>query len=223
MGFRNLDLKLAYNSNFEDVVSEFFVPILKEASLYQRVSAYYSSKSIKVMAEGLASMISNSGKIQLIASYLINEKDFEAVKRAKIDPNVILNKIFIDNKTELEKLMIEDNVAALAYLIANGRLEIKFALCKDEDSIFHLKFGIFRDNDGDVISFSGSINETSRGLDKNVEAFKVFKGWIENQKDYVNIDIKDFETYWSESVIALKQGIIIVDMPPRAKEILVEA
>ena len=40
--------------------------------------------------------------------------------------------------------------------------------------IHHEKVGIFTDEDGDSLSFSGSVNETWSGWTANSEEFKVF-------------------------------------------------
>ena len=66
MSFRELKLDIGYNSEIRDVTRDFFVPILKMSKSYRRVSAYYSSNSLKLIAEGLSAMITNDGTIRLL-------------------------------------------------------------------------------------------------------------------------------------------------------------
>jgi len=215
MSFRELNLKIAYESNIDDVLGEFFIPVLKEAKSYKRVSAYYSSDSIRIISEGLATLVYNSGTVKLLVSHLVNEKDYDAIVEAKTNPDEILSKIVVGNKEELARLMEDDNVAALAYLLAANRLEIKFALCRDESAIFHLKFGIFEDFNNNYVGFSGSINETYMGLKENVEEFKVFRSWIEEEKKYLESDLTKFDNYWKNTV---GKGILIVNLPEKIKQ-----
>ena len=44
--------------------------------------------------------------------------------------------------------------------------------------IFHLKFGVSEDHEGNLLSFSGSLNETYEGYQLNGEETKVFTGWV---------------------------------------------
>ena len=56
---------------------------------------------------------------------------------------------------------------------------VKYSLKK---GIFHQKVGILEDSKGNKISFSGSDNETAFGWKNNIEEFKVFRSWVENEK-----------------------------------------
>ena len=43
------------------------------------------------------------------------------------------------------------------------------------EGLFHQKIGILKDDEGNIISFSGSNNETYSGWTSNIEEFKVFR------------------------------------------------
>jgi superfamily II DNA or RNA helicase len=220
MGFQDLNLKIGYNSENTDVVKEFFIPVLRNTKLYRRVSAYYSSNSLKLIAEGLSEMLNNNGTMKLLVSYVISEEDFNEIIKAKKRPDEILNSMQIDNEIELKELMKDENVAALGYLIATKRLEIKFVVCKAK-GIFHLKFGILIDDKNDKISFSGSINETYEGLTDNIEEFKVFRSWITEERKYLEVDSEKFDNYWNEKID--RKDYVIVQMPERFKKAIMKA
>lgn len=214
MPFRDLKLDIEYNSESTDVTKDFFVPILKMSKSYRRVSAYYSSNSLKLIAEGLSAMITNDGKIKLLVSYLVNEEDFDAILNAKKQPQEILKSMRIDDETQLRELMVDKNVSALGYLIATNRMDVKFVICKGK-GIFHLKFGIFTDDIGDRISFSGSMNETYKGLTENIEEFKVFRSWVPEERKYLESDSDAFDNYWNGKIN--RKDYLIVDMPEKFK------
>ena len=65
------------------------------------------------------------------------------------------------------------------------------------DGLFHQKVGILRDADGDLISFSGSINETAAGWMENIEEFKVFRSWEATEREFLNHDAELFARYWN--------------------------
>ena len=64
MSFKDLDpiLKSNYNSLYEDIVKKFYVPVLKEAKRYDRVSGYFDSSSLAIAAKGMGDFILNGGK-----------------------------------------------------------------------------------------------------------------------------------------------------------------
>jgi superfamily II DNA or RNA helicase len=214
MTFRELNLDIEYNSEITDVAGNFFIPVLKMSKSYRRVSAYYSSNSLKLIAEGLSAMINNSGTMKLLVSYLVSEEDFDAILHAKKQPEEILKSMNIDDEIQLRTLMTDENVSALGYLIASNRLDVKFVICSGK-GIFHLKFGIFTDEVGDRISFSGSINETYQGLTENVEEFKVFRSWIPEELKYLESDSNAFDNYWNGKIN--RNEYVIVDMPEKLK------
>ena len=217
MSFRELKLNIEYNSEITDVTRDFFVPLLKMSKSYRRVSAYYSSNSLKLIAEGLSVMITNDGTMRLLVSYLVSEEDFDAILHAKKQPEEVLKSMKIDDETKLKELMTDKNVSALGYLIAANRINIKFVICKGK-GIFHLKFGIFTDDIGDRISFSGSINETYEGLTDNIEEFKVFRSWVSEERKYLESDSDSFDKYWSGKIN--RKDYLIIDMPEKFKNII---
>ena len=79
-------------------------------------------------------------------------------------------------------------------------MDIKIALVENNKNygIYHEKMGIFFDDDGNKIAFSGSNNETYTGMDINYEAFDVFCSW-ENEADAKRADAKSeaFEKIWN--------------------------
>lgn len=220
MSFKDLQLKVVYNSEFDDVASQFYIPVLKEAKNYKRAAAYYSSNSIKLIAEGLSGMFSNDGKVQLLVSVLVSEKDFDAVSKAIKTPDDILKEMPFYNGTELKELMQDDNVAAFAYLVATNRMEIKFVICKNPEGIFHLKFGILTDLQNNLLCFSGSMNETYGGMKKNVDAFDVFRSWVTGGQEYINEYSNSFENYWNGKIS--KPDFVIIDLPDKAKNLIEE-
>ena len=53
MSFKNINIKREYDSDEDDLVSEFYMPILSQATTYYRRSGFFSSSSLAVSARGI--------------------------------------------------------------------------------------------------------------------------------------------------------------------------
>jgi DNA phosphorothioation system restriction enzyme len=121
---------------------------------------------------------------------------------------------------EIEDVLLRDRLNGLAWLAASGCLEIRLALRLDEDGgisrgIFHEKTGIFSDESGDHIAFSGSSNETAGGLVENFESVDVFRSW-QDPEGRVAQKIADFDALWENSTPGLK----VIDFSAAGAELL---
>ncbi len=213
MSFLGLEIKRSYDSYADDLVSDFFNPVFKEAKIYKRVAAYFSSSSFKAVSKGLASLLANGGKMELIISVITSHEDFEAIESGIKDKGEVIASMFDDESVVLEMLE-DDSAKALYKLLVAGRLEMRFAI--STTGLFHMKFGVIEDRDGNTVSFSGSLNETSEGFEVNGEEFKVFRSWVPGESKYVEIDSSKFNSYW-EGRIPLQRAIIS-NLPTRAME-----
>lgn len=195
--FKSLSIKPIY-STYEDNVGEtFYNPILKQAVKFDRVSAYFSAKSLAQYSRGLEFFSRKGYKYRLIISSNIEPQDFDEIKegyrlKSKITENM-LSKLREELSLEEEK-----NISNLAYLISIGIIEIKFAFTKR--GIFHDKCGMFWDEADNIICFRGSNNETEAALNSNYEAFTVTCSWLtDNQGFYEKIitkSISEFTKLW---------------------------
>ena len=80
MTLQDIKLKVAYDSDEDDILNEFYIPALSESITYKRLAGYFTSSSFAIAAKGLARFISNGGKIQLIANVILSKEDYEKIK-----------------------------------------------------------------------------------------------------------------------------------------------
>ena len=108
-----------------------------------------------------------------------------------------------------DKLTIteEKQISNLAYFIALGIVEIKIAFRKA--GIFHDKCGLVTDENGDVICFRGSNNETEAAINSNYESFQVICSWLD-AKGFYSQGIKkskdEFDELWNNR----KKGLTVL-------------
>ena len=225
--FRNIPLKLSYDSGLDDILWDFYIPVLSMSKTYDRIAGFFSSSSLALSARGLEDFISNGGKMRLVTCPQLSKNDVDMLEKTTKNIDQLLTDNFIKDYSEIESQFQRDHVQALGWMIANGRLEIKIAVIRrngricDKDQIeqigiMHQKVGILYDNTGQIISFSGSNNESASGWLGNTEEFKVFCGWT-GAMPYVQEDIKKFNSFWNED----RPDVEIKDIPSALKEHLI--
>lgn len=228
MRLDNYDFKTAYNKAEHDVAGEFYLPCMRTASSYDRISGYFGSTIYIIAWNALKEFINNRGKIRIICSPIISDEDQTALSEGYSARNSSLLAKSI--KEEVESLFANPYLSAparlLAYLVSTGVIDIKIATVGNQLNanvrrLFHDKVGIFYDSIGNAVGFRGSMNETYKGLssDGNIESIDVFPSWVgDRDKSRVHDAQAMFERLWTNVV----DDVVVYDFPAAAHEILKE-
>lgn len=201
MGFQELEIKTKYKSLSQDLLEDFYLPVLSRSKKYDRAVGYFSSDSLLLMIKGIRNLVKNDGHIRLIISPTLTESDYNSLtKNQKLNPEIV-ESIF-ESFLKDEKTLIGAQI--LIALIEKEYLKIKVAIPNNRLGIFHEKIGIFTDESENVIAISGSNNETKNALKLNHESFNAFCNWKDSQNDYVIDHQMDFENYWLDKDYDLK-------------------
>lgn len=229
MSFKTLVLKKIYDSDYDDILHGFYIPVLQKAIKYSRVTGFFSSTSLAVAARGIVGLIKNGGKMQIVVSPKLSRKDLKVMLETSKGQEKYIEEIMAKELDELEDKFVEDHLKALGWMIAKDKLEIRVAIVYDDDGnimsyeeiedkgIFHQKVGILEDQECNIITFSGSVNETAMGWIHNVEEFKVFRSWEHVQSEYIQPDIDKFQRLWHNEAKRVK----IIDVPSAVKSRLI--
>ena len=78
--FKNLRLKPIYSSYENNLVEEFYNPILKKSIRFDRISAYFSAKSLALYSNGIENFVRNGYKYRIIVSKDISDEDYKIIK-----------------------------------------------------------------------------------------------------------------------------------------------
>lgn len=186
--FKNIEEKLlsSYDSLEDDIINDFYNPILENAKSYKRVSCYFSSKSLSMYSSGLDRFCENGGYLQLLISLDISYDDF--------------NEIELGYKLRNDEMYLTEKEIAslgnLAYMISLGKADVKFGFV--ENGLFHSKWGIFTDENLDSIYFIGSNNETARAIERNYESFDLDFSWDSSKhvKEKIKKKREKFDNVW---------------------------
>ena len=218
MSLKDVNIKIKYDSDEDDLLNDFYIPVLSEANEYYRLSGFFNSSSLSVAALGLENFIKNKGKMKLITSVIFSEKDLDRINEAEEDPLKIIEENFIDDYNNISDKFIKDHLAALGWMIVNNYLEIKVAYPKNLNSLFHPKVGILRDINENTVTFSGSDNETRSGWLNNIEEFKVFASWKSGHPEIIESDVNSFYKYWDNDA----NKVNVIEIPKAIKRDLIK-
>ena len=213
MSLIDLNIKSEYRSLIDNVVNDFYVPVLKESVLYQRAVGFFSSSALIAISKGVEGLIRKGGKIQVIASPKLSQEDIEEIRKGyevrKILERALLRGIETHNSAE-----DTSRLSYIASLIANGVLDIKIAFLSENNEIamYHEKMGIMSDNEGNAVAFSGSMNESETAFSANYESFDVFCSWT-NEKERVFQKQMAFQAIWND----YEPGVETIDFPEAVK------
>lgn len=214
MSFRELSLLKHYKTYKNDIIKEFYTPVLQQAVQYQRAVGFFSSTALIDLTKGISGMIKNGGKIQFIVSPLLSQEDIDAINKG-YEKKKIIGEALMREFKEPENYFQEERLNWLAYLIEEGFLEIKVAFTPPdkEMGMYHEKVGIVTDEYGNKIVFTGSLNETINAFHNNYESIVVFNSW-EESREYADEMQKDFETLWNDE----DKDLEILEFPEVVKE-----
>ena len=226
------NLKPHYRSGEDDLGQDFFLPCLRTCSTYDRAVGYFSSSVLLSWLEALPRIVGNPDvKIRLLASPEISQSDKEALDLATNDSSrqqlrqkvadQILNELITFASGPLAGQALRLQTQVLAWLIANDRLELRFAFPQhtDHPGIFHEKIGVFTFPWSERVAFTGSANETNQGHTHNYESLDVYRSWLSEDANRVQTKIDQFETAWSGRA----QGLHVCSISPSVLARLAES
>jgi superfamily II DNA or RNA helicase len=207
-------LKGHYRSGRDDLGEGFFQPCLREASVYRRAVGYFSSAALLTWTDALPRVAVEGGLlVQLIASPELSAADAAALRQLRSSEAVErFQSVVVDRILEEILALFDDpsdralRARIFAWLVANDRLQLKFAFPEhvDDATIFHEKIGVFDFADGTRVAFTGSANETIRGYRRNYESIDVYRSWVAGEEERVRVKAEQFDEAWTDSAIGLK-------------------
>nr|WP_319390621.1 DEAD/DEAH box helicase family protein [uncultured Cohaesibacter sp.] len=217
---RDIKIKAVYDSEHDNILEDFYIPVLAHSVSYDRAVGYFDAKMLISSARGMASFIDNDGQMRLICGATLKEKEYQAIAKGyeyreikeRIEKNFL--EIIESDSSDLFK----NQINALTWMIRNNRLDVKIALRRD--GIHHQKTGIFTDDNGDFIVFQGSANETLNALTPaNYEVINVFKSWNAEFKDHYEPHVRNFQQLWGNDA----KNTLVLDISDISERILSQA
>ena len=227
MTFRDLAIGSFYTPE-DSRLESFYVPALKQAVRYDRVTGYYRSSSLVVAAAGVSRFVANGGMMRIIAGAELAEEDVRAIADGEALTAILVRRLLLD-PIEGADIVAKRRLETLAYLARSGRLELRIGVPLDKagrplpaaktNAYFHAKFGILEDAAGNRMAFIGSDNESATGWRDNYEAFTVAKSWLPEVWKELGAPVVDrFDALWNDRP---DEGWKVVDLPEAVRDQLI--
>ena len=199
MSFIDLQLKPEYRSLLDDVIKEFYTPVLTESVRYKRAVGFFSSSALVELTNGIIGLLKNGGKIELVASPKLSPEDIEAIEDGFERRNEIIEECLLRELNTPKGKFEQDRLNLLSNLIAYGKIELKIAFLEKNNHVgmFHEKMGLMYDGDNNIIAFTGSMNESATAFSHNYESIDVFTSWS-NDEDRVLAKQAAFNAIWND-------------------------
>ncbi|WP_051331040.1 DEAD/DEAH box helicase family protein [Aneurinibacillus terranovensis] len=196
---RSLNLESIYDSSEHNLIQDLFVPLLKNSRKYYRGVGFFTSGWLMLAAQGLEGLIENGGRAVFITSPQLEAEDWYALRQGhEARKNQIVYDRLQQHIYKMESMLQENTCIALAWMVADGLLEFKFAVPKNKQGNFHDKFGVFEDAEGNRVAIHGSFNDSIQGT-LNGESFSVFRSWESGQVDYVDKHLNRFRNLYENA------------------------
>jgi superfamily II DNA or RNA helicase len=193
--------KYRFSTGPNSLVHDFYIPVLACAKSYDRSVAYFTSSLLVSACDGLSALIKTNGRMRLVIGSPLDDDEYQAIKDSKdihqVTTNIKEKLISILNGDEGE--IFQYKLDLLTYMMANGTLDIKYAI--QPKGIYHKKIGIVHDYDGYKVAFSGSANETYSAMDpeRNSEEVTVYHGWDDRVYESYGKELEDeFYNLWEK-------------------------
>jgi SNF2 family DNA or RNA helicase len=210
--------KLKYTPDHGDLVKLLYEPMLESAMRYDRLTGYFTASALALAARGIEGLIVNGGRMRMVVGCTLDQPEVQAIEKGEALKKQVEQHLAAMPLQPMDASMAEA-LELLAWLVADGRLEIRVAVPCDSHrkpvaagGIFHEKSGIAEDKTGDRIAFNGSLNETAAGWTRNWESVNVFTSW--RDKDRVQEEDENFARLWANQA----KYAITLDVPTAVRD-----
>ena len=216
MSLRDLSFQISYNpDNCPDIIGRLYEPALAESVRYHRTTYGFSPTGLMDAATGVAGLIRNGGRIQLICDQTLEESTVKAIIEGRLEAaDALRDNIPPESLTDInpEDIKGREQIELITWMVRNDLLEIKVAI--RPSGIFHPKIGILTDSQNNRIAFNGSANESIHGWKLNYEFLDVFCSWEETRR--VTDKEEQFQQLWE----GRSRGVIVIPIPDDYQEYL---
>ena len=213
--------QLKYTPDDGNLVKLLYVPALQCAERYDRLTGYFNASALSLASRGVEGLVLNQGRMRLVVGCTLDQPEINAIEQGE---NL---KAAIENRFRAMPLdangTTADALELLAWMIAQGHLEVRVAVPCDKnrkpipaEGIFHEKCGIIEDRSGNKIAFCGSLNETAAGWLRNWESLNVFTSWDDCKR--VEHEEANFARIWSNQA----NHVVTLDIPTAVRDDLLQ-
>ena len=213
------DWKLKYTPEDGDLVRVFYIPALQDAARYDRLTGYFDAGALALAARGVEGLVRNDGRMRLVVGCTLDREEIDAIREGETLRDRVQRRL-----AELPLAPPDADAAhaleLLAWMIGRGHLDVKVAVPCDANrrpvegtAIFHEKSAVIEDRAGYKIAWTGSLNETTAGWQRNWESINVYRSWGP-EPERVDREERNFARLWADQ----SPRAIVLDVPDAARQ-----
>ena len=184
----------------DDLVGQVMIPAMASASEVRIAAGFFTSHCFAQIAPGLAAYLTKAAApLRLLISPSIDQSDRAAMERGTKNAQAVIEdaveKLLVDAQVS-DFALVHHTSECLAYLVASGRLHIRFALMPE--GMYHKKQWLMRDGN-DWLAVHGSGNATTRGLLINGEQMTLDRPWRDGSAARERVDklVAGWDRQWN--------------------------
>ena len=206
--------QIKYTPDDGNLVRLFYIPALEEAKRYDRLTGYFNANALALAARGIEGLVRNDGRMRLLVGCTLKQPEIDAITkgetlRAQVEKHLTAAPLAPPDRLTSAALEL------LAWMVARGYLDVRIGVPRDAEGnlipdagIFHEKTGIVEDRAGNRIAWTGSLNETAAGWQRNWESINVYRSWG-TDVDRVQREDAGFARLWNRH----SPRVCVLDVP----------
>lgn len=208
--------KRVYRTQHQDLPFDLIIPALEESIQYDRAAGFFSIEGLLEIWPGLINFVKDGGQIRLVTSVQLSENSIAIIKGGMLLKELnVVDDIMAAIRSASIDANDSEKLDLIVNLIAAGIIEIRIAYMVN--ALYHEKFGLMRDADGNTLYYSGSSNETYSGLRKNRESVTVLTSWRDGYDD-ISGEQQYFDSLWTNN----SPDVEVISFPEACKRELLE-
>ena len=166
---RDCEFELTYSTGLHHEPKEFFTEALIESKSFDLGLGFFSTSGIRCLAYGFALFIANGGKMRVVINHILSEQDKMAIVKGQTSVIDDFEDRILNDVTQLCNTLSrqdEQFFRCFSYLISIDRIEF-VATVSTQGGLGHDKYGVFTDENGNKVAFSGSANFSQTAMELN--------------------------------------------------------
>lgn len=187
-----------------------FEPCLVWANRYDRAVGCFAPGWLKANLRGMTAFAANNGRARWLLSPALTPGAAAGIREGTVLPDEMFLTAQLTRNLEAIQESERELVNTLAWMVNDEIVELRFIFSTagpDEGEAVHVKFGIFKDRNGNKVSFNSSAADGGQGSNRR-ERLKVFNSW-NGAGEYVTDDEQRFEQLWNGKDI----GVLVWALP----------
>ena len=205
--------KLKYTRADGNLVKNFYITALEDAKRYDRLTGYFNAGALALAARGIEGLVRNRGRMRLIVGCTLHDREIKAIEKGEALRDQVRSHLTAVPLAPPDPAA-ESALELLSWMVAKSHLDVQVAVPCDangnpvnDSAIFHEKTGIVEDRAGDRIAWTGSLNETAAGWQRNWESISVYTSWLDAER--VAAEETSFAKLWSGKT----PHLLVLDVP----------